>query len=270
MLELNYFLRKAEKEKWAVPQFNFSNLEILKAIVSCADSLRFPVIVGTSEREVDFLSLDLAVDLVDFFRRKKNVTIFLNLDHGKSFEICKKAIDAGYDTCSFDGSSFSFKENLIIAKKVVEYAKSKNADVEGEIDEIGSSNLTEVDKAVFFCKETGVSRLALNVGTRHAFKSENIDLKRIKEIKKFLPNISLVLHGASGVSNTNIRKAINSGISKVNISTLLRKGFTDNLRRELNKDTKEYVPYKYMPAVIKRIEKIIYSKVKILGCINKI
>jgi tagatose 1,6-diphosphate aldolase GatY/KbaY len=269
MLELNYFLKKAEKEKWAIPQFNFSNLDILKAIVSCAHSLKFPVIVGTSEKEADFLGLDLAVDLINFFRRRKNIAIFLNLDHGKSFEICKKAIDAGYDTCSFDGSRLSFEENLIIAKKIVEYAKSKNVDVEGEIDEIGSSNLTEVDKAILFCKETGVSRLALNVGTRHALESKKIDFKRIKEIKKFLPNVSLVLHGASGVSDVDIKKSINSGISKVNISTALRKGFTDKLRRELNKDIKEYVPYKYMPGVIKKVEKIICGKVKILGCINK-
>jgi ketose-bisphosphate aldolase len=269
MLELNYFLKKAEKEKWAIPQFNFSNLDTLKAIVSCAHSLKFPVIVGTSEKEADFLGLDLAVDLVDFFRRKKNIAIFLNLDHGKSFEICKKAIDVGYDTCSFDGSRLSFEENLIIAKKVVGYAKSKNVDIEGEIDEIGSPNLTEVDRAVFFCKETGVSRLALNVGTRHAIESRKIDFKRIKEIKKFLPNVSLVLHGASGVSNVNIRKAINSGISKVNINTVLRKGFTDRLRKELNKNIKEYVPYRYMPEVIKKIEKIIHSKAKVLGCIGK-
>lgn len=270
MKSLDYYLKKASEEKWALPQFNFSNLETLKAIIEVAESLKSPVIVGTSEGESSFLGLDLALYLVKFFRDKKQTPIFLNLDHGKSFEYCKKAIDIGYDTCSFDGSSLPFKKNLETAKKVVEYAKSRGVSIEGEIEEIGSSEITDVSRALVFCKETGIARLAVNIGSRHALKSRKIDFDRLKDLKDNLPEIPLVLHGASGVSEIDLRKAIKYGIAKVNINTALRKAFNETLKKVLKKDENDSVPYKYMAKVITSLKKVIERKIKVVGSVGKI
>lgn len=269
MNSLKYYLDRALKEKWALPQFNFSNLEILKAIVETAQELKSPIIIGTSEGESRFVGLEQAVCLVHNFRDQLNLPLFLNLDHGKSFDYCKIAIDKGYDTCNFDSSGLEFEENLNITKKLVDYAKSKDILIEGEIEEIGSERLTDPERAYFFCKETGIQRLAVNIGTGHA-REGKIDLLLLKKIKERIKETHLVLHGASGVPEDQIKEAINIGITKINVNTILRKTFTSTLRKVLNEDEDEIVPYKYMPKVIETVKEVVAEKIKLFGSFNKI
>ena len=135
MKSLKYFFKKAKKEKWAIGQFNFSTLEQLKAIVSAAEKLKSPVILGTSQGEVNFFGIEEAILLRDLYR-KKFPYIYLNLDHGKDVNLIKKAINLGYDCVHFDGSGLDFQENLKITKKIVKYAHKKGCLVEGEIKSI--------------------------------------------------------------------------------------------------------------------------------------
>jgi ketose-bisphosphate aldolase len=268
MRSLNYYFKEASQKKWAIPQFNFSNLEVLKAIVETAKALKSPVILGTSERESQFLGLNQAVSLVRAFRRQFKLPLFLSLDHGKSLSYCKTAIDEGYDTCHFDGSFLSFEQNLKLVSKLVRYAQKRKVLVEGEIDEIGSKDLTDPEKAAFFSKKTKVQRLAVNIGTVHAQKSK-INLERLKEIKEKV-KIPLVLHGGSGVTDEEILEAIKLGITKINVNTELRKTFTNSLLEFLEKNRKEYIPYKYMPFVIERLKEVISQKMKLFGSINRL
>ena len=280
----NYF-KKAEKEGWAIGHFNISNLETLKAIFQAAKNLKSPVIIGTSESESGFLGMKQAAALVKSLREENNFPIFLNLDHGKNFLYIKKAVDAGYDMVHFDGSSLPLKKNIKIAKKVVAYAKDKKVLVEGEVGVISGSStilkkalkirerdLTNPEEAEVFLKETKVNVLAVNVGTFHGMKASGknprIDLERLKEIKKKIGDTPLVLHGGSGTPKQDIKKAVKIGISDIHINTELRVAFTGSLRKVLKGG--EIVPYKYMPEVIEKVQKIVEEKIKLFGSRNKI
>ena len=131
---LKYYFEKAEKEKFAIPQFNFSDFSQVKAIVAKATELKSPVILETSEGESKFFGLEEAVALRDVLRKKTGMPIFLNLYHGHSFEYLKQAGDAGYDMVHFDGSKLALDENIKITKEVVKYAHKKWILVEGEVE----------------------------------------------------------------------------------------------------------------------------------------
>src|SRR3989338_10838347 len=133
MKTLKYYFEKAQKEKWAIGQFNFSDFTQMKAIIGAAKELKSPVILGTSEGESKFFGLEEAVALRNVFRKKTGLPIFLNLDHGKSFEYIKKSVDAGYDMVHFDGSKLPLEENIKITKEVVKYAHWRGAMVGGEV-----------------------------------------------------------------------------------------------------------------------------------------
>jgi fructose-bisphosphate aldolase class II len=263
--------KKAQKEGWAIGQFNFSTLEVLGAIVQAAKKMKSPIIVGTSEGESKFIGLRQAVAVIKSFREETNIPIFLNLDHGKTFHYVKKAIEAGYDAVNFDGSELSLKENIRKTKKIVKYARKFGVLVEGAVGIVGGA-LTNSEEAWQFVKETKVDSLAMALGSIHGIGSSGIDprlkIKRLKEIKEKLKNTFLVLHGGSGVQKKDIKAGIKSGIVKININTELRMAYTNTLKSVLKK--KEIVPYKYMPKVIEAVQKVVEEKIKLFSSVNKI
>lgn len=280
-MKLIDYIKKANKYGWAVGQFNVSNLEVLKAVSQAAEKMKSPVIIGTSEGESKFLGLDEAVSLVNVLKRK-GLSVFLNLDHGKDFDYIKKAVDAGYDSVHFDGSKLSLKENIAITKKILAYCNKKGVVVEGEVGIVeGSSTIlkstpkflmTEPIEAEIFIEQAKVDLLAVNVGSFHGIRKSGINpeinLTRLKEIKNKINNTPLVLHGGSGVPEISIKKSVALGISKININTDLRVAYTLNLKKIL-KGSKEIVPYKYMPDVIKEVQKIVEEKIILFGSKNK-
>lgn len=286
-MNLKDYFQKAQKENWAIGQFNFSTLEQLKAIIQAGKKLNSPIIIGTSEGESDFVGLKQAVNLVNSYREEKNPALFLNLDHGKSFDYIKKAINAGYDYVHFDGSDLDLVENIKVSKRVVEYANKKGVLVEGEfnatagaskilgeIPEASQKNLTDPEQAYKFSKETQIDSLAVNVGNFHGIEASGknpvIDFNRLKKIKEQMPDKFLVLHGGSGVSDQDIKKIVNSGIVKININTELRLAYTNGLKKVLKDKPLEITPYKIMPEVVSSIQKIVETKIKIFGSDNKI
>jgi len=282
------YFKKAQKEKWAIGQFNISNLETLRAIIKAAQNLKSPVIIGTSEGESKFIGSKEAVALVGSFRKEYKLPVFLNLDHGKDFDYIKEVIDSGYDAVHFDGSKLSLKENIEMTKKVVEYGHKKKVFVEGEvgfitgaseilkeIPEIREEDLTSPEEALEFIKETKIDSLAINVGTFHGMgvsgKDPNINLKRLKDIKdKVGEKVFLVLHGGSGTQEKDIKEAIELGIVKININTELRAAFTNALGESMKDKPEEITPYKYLPEAIEAVQKIVEDKIKLFGSINKI
>ncbi len=267
-MNLKGYLKKAEKEGWALGQFNISNIETLKAIIQAAEKLKSPVIVGTSEGESKFLGLEKTAALVSSFKKEKGLPVFLNLDHGKTLDYIKKAVKAGYDAVHFDGSKLSFKENIKVTKECVKFVRQKGIVIEGEVGVIGEE-LTDAQEAENFLKAAKVDSLAINIGTWHGEgKKLGIDFNRLKEIKEKVKDTPLVLHGGSGVPDAHIKKAIKLGISKININTELRVAYTKSLKRAVS--GKEVVPYKYMPEVINNIQKVVEGKIKLFGSINKI
>jgi len=273
MKNLKYFFKKAEKEKWAIGQFNFSTLEQFKGIIEAAKKLNSPIILGTSINESHFIGLSQAVALVKLAQKETGLPIFLNLDHALSFSYTKKAIDLGYQAVHFDGSKITIDENIKITKQIVKYAHQKNVLIEGEIDIVGG-DLTNPEQAKKFVQETKVDSLAVNIGTAHGIQTSGkdfrINLKRLKEIKDKTKNTYLILHGGSGTSEKDIKSAIRLGIVKININTETRMAYTNTLRKTLNKNLKEIIPYKYLPEVVTAVQKKVEEKIKLFGSNNKI
>ena len=266
---LKYYFKKAKKEKWVIGQFNFSNLEQLQAILLAAQNKKSPVIVGTSEGESQFIGLKQAVALVGSFREETKLPIFLNLDHGKSLSYTKRAVDLGYQAVHFDGSELPLNKNIKITKQVIEYARQKGVIVEGEVGVIGK-DLTSPNEVKKFIKEVKIDSLTINVGTSHGISSSNIDIKRLKEISDIVGPMPLVLHGGSGTSEKDIRTAIKLGIVKININAETRMTYTNTLKKVLKDNPEENTSYKYMPTVIKAVQKMVEEKMKLFGSIDKI
>jgi len=284
---LDYF-KKAQKEHWAIGQFNFSTLSQLKGIIEAAKKMKSPIILGTSEGESKFLGLEQAAALKSVFQKETGLPIFLNLDHGKSFEYLKEACDSGYEAVHFDGSELLIEENIERTKEVVKYAKKFGILVEGEVGLIGTEtskvyeekfelkekDLTNPEEAEKYIKETGVDSLAVSVGTFHGITvkggNPRIRLERLKEIKEKVGDKFLVLHGGSGTLEEDIKKAVELGIVKVNINTELRLAYTNTLKKVLEENPKEIRPYKQLPEAIEAVQKVVEAKIQLFGSDNKL
>ena len=282
------YLKRTTKEKWAMGHFNFSEDEALRAIIEAAAELKAPVFLGTSQGERKHLGPKQAVNLVKAFREEFGIPIFLNADHTKTFEGVREAVDAGYDAILADFSALPFEENTKLTKQSVEYAKSKNQDiiVEGELGyirgeskiqkeiiEINPEDLTKAEEAMQFVKETGVDMLAPAVGNIHgiAANTPKVDFIRIADIKKAVGDeVFLVLHGGSGMSESDFKNAIANGISMIHINTEIRVAFTEALKESMKEMPSETTPYKILAPSIEAMKKIVKEKLKVFGCVNKI
>lgn len=276
------YLKKAQRECWAIGQFNFSTIEQLRAILAAAEKLKSPVILGTSEGESKFLGLRENIALVEISKTKWQVPAFLNLDHGKDLNWLKKAIDFGYSAVHFDGSKIPFEKNIKYTKKIVDYAHKRSVLVEGELGyiagesslrkekaKIKKEDLTSPEQVFQFVKKTEVDSLAIAIGNIHGIytKMPKLDFKRLKEINKET-NAYLVLHGASGIAKREIREAIKCGIVKININTELRQVWRKSLEKTLKTKSKEVRPYKILPRVEEAVQKVVEEKIQLFGSSN--
>jgi len=270
-------LKKAKSKGFAIGQFNFSSLEQLRGIASCAREQNFPVILGTSEKEASFLGLEETVALVRILENKMKFRLFLHLDHGKDLNFIKRAIDLGYDSVHFDGSSLFLKDNIRLTKKIVGYGHKKKVLVEGELGYLGGESkyfksakaiirpqdLTNPKEVGEFVKKTGVDSLAIAIGNIHGVyeKMPKFDFRRLKEIRENT-DVFLVLHGGSGVPAGELKKAIRFGIQKININTELRIVWKRVLLDAL-KDSGEMKPYLILPQVERAIKKKVEKYIKL-------
>ncbi len=284
MLTLKQYIKEADEKHSVVAHFNMSNIEGMWAIFHAAKRMNVPVILGTSEKERVFMGAKQCVALVKSLREEFNYPIFLNADHTYSFEKVKEAVDAGYDAVIFDGAKLSLDENIEATKKCVDYAKSKNAEiiVEGELGYIGTSSkmydmlpsdvhvsadaLTKPEDAARFVKETGVDLFAPAVGNIHGMLKNSpnpaLDIDRIKAIRESA-GIPLVLHGGSGTTNHDFKRAILAGISIIHISTELRAAFRRSLEASLKKEPEELAPYRIMENSVFEMEKVVEERLKV-------
>ncbi len=210
---------KAVKGGYAIPAFNFNNLEQMQAIVSACVETKSPVILQVSSGARKYANQTLlrylAQGAVEYAKELgANIPIVLHLDHGDSFELCKSCIDMGFSSVMIDGSHHSFEDNIKLTKQVVEYAHQHGVTVEGELgilagveDEVSAEHhtYTRPEEVEEFVSKTGVDSLAISIGTSHgAFKFKpgqdpEIRLDILKEIEERIPGFPIVLHGASSV-----------------------------------------------------------------------
>lgn len=210
---------KAVKGGYAIPAFNFNNMEQMQAIISACVEAKSPVILQVSSGARKYANQTLlrymAQGAVEYAKELgANIPIVLHLDHGDTFELCKSCIEYGFSSVMIDGSSKSYDDNVALTKKVVEYAHKYDVTVEGELgvlagveDDVKSEvhTYTQPEEVEDFVKKTGVDSLAISIGTSHgAFKFKpgqkpEIRLDILHEIEKRIPGFPIVLHGSSSV-----------------------------------------------------------------------
>ena len=281
MLEnMKNMLEKAKKEKYAVPHLNINNLEWAKYILEECQELNSPVILGVSEGAAKYMGgYNVISGMVNGLLKDLNITIpvALHLDHGSSFETCKKAIDAGFSSVMIDGSKLNLEDNIKVTKEVITYAESKNVSVEAEIGCIGGSEdgvsneilHAKTEDCVKIVNETNLCTLAPALGSVHGiYKGEpNLNFERMKEISE-KTNLPLVLHGGTGIPDDKIKMAISCGISKINVNTELQLAWHGAIKKfVLNNDA--YDPRKVIGSGELAIKEAVKAKVILFGSNNK-
>jgi fructose-bisphosphate aldolase class II len=214
--------QKAMAGRYAVPAYNFNNMEQLQAILLACAETKSPVILQVSKGARDYANQTLlrymAMGAVRMVRETgSQIPVALHLDHGDSFELCKSCIESGFSSVMIDGSHHPYEENIKVTKRVVDYAHLYDATVEGELGVLAgieehvvaeTSHYTDPDQVQDFVTRTGVDSLAISIGTSHgAYKfklkpGETVPPLRfdiLKEIERRLPGFPIVLHGASSV-----------------------------------------------------------------------
>jgi ketose-bisphosphate aldolase len=230
LVNMKEMLNAARRSKKAVGAFNITNYETAAAVLKAAEAENEPVVIQLYMRLFDSTK---AYDLCGTLQRlafRAKVPVALHLDHGATVKQAKDALAWGYTSVMFDGSRAPYDENARITKFVADYAHAVGATCEGEIGHVAQGDetaLTDVAEAAAFAKDTGVDALAVSIGTAHGYyKAEpKLDIARCAEIAAALPDTPLVLHGGSGTPLADVRRAIESGIAKVNIATEYLDGY---------------------------------------------
>lgn len=271
----------AKDNKYAIPQFNINNLEWAKYILEAALQLKAPVILGVSEGAVKYMGgyktvYNIVTGLIDDL--KITIPVVLHLDHGRSFESCKEAIDQGFTSVMIDASSYDLETNVSITKEVVDYAILKNVSVEAELGEINQVDINfkaqpsyvKVEDASFFVKETKIDSLAPALGSVHGLYKgiPKLNFKLMSELSDKI-NMPLVLHGGTGIPSNMITKAIANGITKININTDLQVAWTNEIRKYLDKNKDVYDPRKIIGAGEMAIKNKVEMFVFLLGSNNR-
>jgi len=282
LVHIKEIIPKAEKSDYAVPAFNTFNLESTLAIARGAVAQNSPVIIQVSEKTIEYAGLKPITHIVETIAKNEavNVPVALHLDHGKSFRSVAECIHAGFSSIHIDASELPFDENVILTKQATDYAHKYGVWVQGElgtilgqkqmIDKKTSQELekfmTKPDEAEEYVRKTKIDTFAPSVGAIHGIfvGKEKINQELVKEIKE-KTNLPLVLHGASGVSNQDIRQAIKNGLTVINIDSSLRETFSNTLREILMTHRLEIDPRKILALVTDAIQEIIEEKIILFG-----
>lgn len=282
LVSMKEMLLKALKEKYAVGQFNINNVEWTSAVLEEAQELKAPVILGVSEGAAKYMGgFNTIVGMVKGYIKDRNITVpvALHLDHGSSYEMCIKAIDAGFTSVMIDASHHPLEENIEMTKKVVDYAHARGVSVEAELGRVGGQEDDVVAETMYahpfecvrMVKESGIDCLAPALGSVHGpYKGEpKLGFKEMAEIRDLLVTTPLVLHGGSGIPDFQIKMAIERGTSKINVNTECQQEWTKITREVIALDSKVYDPRKIIGPGMKGIRKVVRAKCEVFGCIGK-
>lgn len=298
--------KKAYKGGYAIGAFNVNNMEIVQGITEAAKEVNAPLILQVSAGARKYAKHAYLVHLVQAALEDTDLPIALHLDHGADFEICKSCIDGGFTSVMIDGSHHSFKDNIELTKRVVDYAHSKGVVVEGELGQlagieddvnVAEHSYTQPEQVEEFVKSTGVDSLAIAIGTSHgAFKFKpgqkpQLRFDILEEVEKLLPNFPIVLHGASsvipkyvetinknggnladaiGIPEDMLRQAAKMAVCKINIDSDLRLALTAGIREHLATHPDHFDPRQYLSPARANIKELVKHKlIYVLGCNDK-
>lgn len=271
-------LRNAQEQGFAVGAFNVENMEMAQAIISAAEELRAPVILQTTPSTVRYAGTGMYAAMVAALAQEASVPVAMHLDHGDSFALCAQALRSGYTSVMIDGSKLPLEENIALTYKVSEMCAAVGVPVEGEIGRVGGKEddlesdggYTIPEEAVCFEKESGLFSMAVGVGTAHGFYKEKPQLnKELITTLRGMLQAPMVLHGASGLSDEDVKDCIRRGICKVNFATELRAAYTEGVKAVLAENPKTFDPKAYGKEARQRVKALVMERMLVCGCDGK-
>ena len=297
---------KSIAEKFAVGAFNINNMEFVQGIMDAAAEENSPVILQTSSSAIKYARIPYLRKMIEAGLEEHDIPVALHLDHGPDFETCKLCVDNGYTSVMFDGSKYDFEKNIELTKQVVDYAHEHGVVVEAELGKLAGveddvnvaendAMYTDPEQALEFVQRTGCDSLAIAIGTSHGaykFKGEaRLRFDILEKVKDLMPNVPIVLHGAStvipeyvemcnkyggnmpgakGVPDEMLHEASMRGVSKINVDTDLRLAMTAAIRKVFVETPEQFDPRKYLGPGREFIKETVKHKIRdVFGSSNK-
>jgi fructose-bisphosphate aldolase class II/tagatose 1,6-diphosphate aldolase GatY/KbaY len=270
-MKLQEKLKEVQAQGKALLATNFYNFETLRGVLEAAAELQVPIILQATKSSIDYIGLSMAVQMARTGLSQYGVEGWLHLDHADSYELIARCLDAGFDSVMIDASEKPMEENITITRKVVELAKTYEANVEAElgyIAKLGQSTeqigFTEPTDAQYFVEATGINALAVAIGSAHGFytSAPKLDLERLSSIRA-ATDAALVLHGASGIPHPILQQAIHRGICKINLATEIKNIFMQQLKQDLIY-SQEIDLRKVFPPAIDAVKTLVKEKLQVV------
>lgn len=276
LVNLNDVLRPAQQGHYAVGLFNTTDTDMLQAAIEAAEEMRAPIIIGTAEVLLPYGELQLIAPSVIAAAKRARVPVVVHYDHGLTFDRCMEALQLGFSSVMYDASAKPYAQNIQETREIVRIAHAFGATVEGEIGHVGSADgsdpagedrYTTLQEATDYLRDTGVDALAIAIGTAHgAYKTApKLSFDRLAQIRAAV-DAPLVLHGGSGLSDDDFRRAVQGGIAKVNIFTdLCLAGMA--AQKQAVAENRDYLSARNLKK--DAIREAVMKKMALFGCQNK-
>ncbi|WP_159566219.1 tagatose bisphosphate family class II aldolase [Budvicia diplopodorum] len=282
LIPSNEMLNKARSQGYAVPAFNVHNLETVQIVAETAAEMSSPVIMAGTPGTFSYAGIDYLVSICKSAAKLHNLPFALHLDHHEVVPDIETKIKAGVRSVMIDGSHLPFSENIALVSKVTTLCHRYNISVEAELGRLGgqeddlvvdaeNSFFTDPDVAAEFIAKTGVDSLAVAIGSAHGLYhgEPKLDFQRLAQIQRRV-DIPLVLHGASGIPEAMVKRAIELGICKVNVATELKIAFADAVKKYFAQFPEANDPRQYMTPGKSAMKQIIAEKIRICGSAGKL
>jgi len=273
-------IKEAYKNKYAIGNFDTSNLEITQAIARAAETKNSPAIIGVTENALEYGGFTPLINLIRGVISESKAQLVLHLDHGKHPENVIKCIDAGFESVMIDASAYDFEKNVEITQEIVKYAHKKDVFVQAELGKIpkldtstevgvalNQMEMTDPEEAEEFVAKTKVDTLAVIIGNIHGgYKGKEnprLDFGLLKKIREKV-SLPFVLHGGSGVPVEDVKKAIAEyGIVTVNIDTQVRVAFIEALKNYFASGQTTTDPRKFLVTARDEVQKAVEEKIEL-------
>lgn len=280
LLNMKELLEVAKEHHFTIGAFNVTELSNFKCVYEAAEESKSPTIIAVAVNELNFCEKEYYHFIIAKLMNSE-IPYCLHLDHGKTLKDCLYAIQAGFTSVMFDGSSLSYDENVKQTKQIADLAHLIDVSVEGELGTIGNTGnsdegggdiiYTQPDEVVDYVARTGVDALAIAIGTSHGLYPEGVkpklQLELLKKIRE-LSDVPLVLHGGSGQDDDQVREASQIGIQKINVASEYKAAYSYELAKIIH-ETHDFKFAITMPKAMDTAKQVISHKMDIFGCKNK-
>jgi tagatose 1,6-diphosphate aldolase GatY/KbaY len=271
----------AYRDGYAVGAFSTFDAETTQTIIEAATALNSPVMFLLGNWDWGLLDLETYGEIITYYARKAPIPVAWHLDHARSLDAVKDAVEAGYTSVMIDGSHLPFEENVAITQAAVALARPRGITVEAELGGIGQAQeagtegaqtgFTDPEAARQFCRQTGVDMLAVSIGNAHGIYkvAPRLDIDLLRQIRAVTESTPLVLHGGSTTPPDQVRAAVEAGIAKVNVASELWVSYARTMRQALGSDDDRFMPSFALRSVKAGLAEIVARWINLLGSEGK-